>query len=680
MAPLPTLINQQFSCTRTRVTAMGVVRVRRRVVAAAIVIAMAFAPRAAHAQAAVRLAILQAEDRRAPTPQDLATIRAGARSADPQTARIGVRALGRLERPSLIRDLLPALAHRLPEVRAEAANAVAQAARGATAGSPLAIAPVLTSLTGRLAVEADASVRATLCESLGRLPYGDAAEVGTAERALVGFAARALGNTDRLGLAKGLEALVRVHRALKAPDEATVDVLKRLARTQRDDAEALRDARVRRLALEALTLIDAVDPPLAVAAASDPDAQTRRLGVRAAATLEGADAAIARGVTDPAPMVRIEALRSLRTRQGDQACATWLAATTDPEAAVALVAVDQLATCGAHAESLAYLASSVADPADADLLRNWHRTAHALVALAQADPEAARAPLARLARAHTWQLRLYAVRAAAALKDRPLLETLVHDPHANVVEAAVLALSPLAGHDADAHYLAALSVTEFHTQRAAAMALARSPATATVVPALRDALARLDADTRPGAVDARAALRAALTSLGENLRPAKPLPQPAAPLTSADLRRLAAPRARVIMKDVGTFELALFTMEAPATVLRFVQLAESGYYNGLTFHRLVPNGIIQGGSPGANEFSSEVPLMRDEVGLWPHVRGAVGISTRGRDTGDGQIFVDLVDNPRYDHTYTVFAQVLNGIDVLDRILEGDVIERVEILP
>lgn len=62
------------------------------------------------------------------------------------------------------------------------------------------------------------------------------------------------------------------------------------------------------------------------------------------------------------------------------------------------------------------------------------------------------------------------------------------------------------------------------------------------------------------------------------------------------------------------------------------------------------------------------------------MRGAVGISTRGRDTGDAQIFVDLVDNPRYDHTYTVFAQVLNGMDIVDRILEGDVIDTVEIVP
>jgi peptidyl-prolyl cis-trans isomerase B (cyclophilin B) len=136
----------------------------------------------------------------------------------------------------------------------------------------------------------------------------------------------------------------------------------------------------------------------------------------------------------------------------------------------------------------------------------------------------------------------------------------------------------------------------------------------------------------------------------------------------------------VTVAGVGTFELALFTSEAPATVLRFADLAESGYYNGLTFHRLVPNLMLQGGSPAANDHVGDAHHMRDEVGLWPHVRGAVGISTRGRDTGDAQFFIDLVDNPRFDHEYTVFAQVLNGIDVVDRILEGDLIESLEILP
>ena len=196
----------------------------------------------------------------------------------------------------------------------------------------------------------------------------------------------------------------------------------------------------------------------------------------------------------------------------------------------------------------------------------------------------------------------------------------------------------------------------------------------------RAAWQRLVAEGRDNSHDARDAIAKTLTSLGVTRRRRRRRCRSQSDLDADDLRRLAAPRARITIRGVGTFDLALFTPQAPATVLRFARLAEAGYYNGLTFHRVVPNFVIQGGSPGANEYVGDARFMRDEVGLWPHVRGAVGISTRGRDTGDAQIFVDLVDNPRLDHDYTVFAQVLNGIDVVDQILEGDVIERIEIIP
>ena len=87
---------------------------------------------------------------------------------------------------------------------------------------------------------------------------------------------------------------------------------------------------------------------------------------------------------------------------------------------------------------------------------------------------------------------------------------------------------------------------------------------------------------------------------------------------------------------------------------------------------------IQGGSPRANEYAGEGPFTRDEVGLRSHLRGTVGISTRGRDTGDGQIFVNLADNVRLDHNYTIIGEVIDGLDVIDAVLEGDVIERVTI--
>jgi cyclophilin family peptidyl-prolyl cis-trans isomerase len=72
--------------------------------------------------------------------------------------------------------------------------------------------------------------------------------------------------------------------------------------------------------------------------------------------------------------------------------------------------------------------------------------------------------------------------------------------------------------------------------------------------------------------------------------------------------------------------------------------------------------------------------LRDELGTLPHPRGTVGMSTRGHDTGDAQWFVNLRDNPRLQGDYTVFAEVVDGIDVVDGILEGDRIARIELVP
>ena len=112
------------------------------------------------------------------------------------------------------------------------------------------------------------------------------------------------------------------------------------------------------------------------------------------------------------------------------------------------------------------------------------------------------------------------------------------------------------------------------------------------------------------------------------------------------------------MAGGGVFDIDLDVDAAPLSALRVARRAGEGYYDGLTFHRVAPNFVIQGGSPGANEYSGDAFYMRDELGL--HRRGTVGISTRGRDTGDAQIFVNLVDSPRLDHVYTVFGIVVVG--------------------
>ena len=651
-----------------------------------------------------RLAILQAEDRRAPTSRDLAIIRSGLRSGDDQTARIAVRALGRLERPALVADLLPSLRSALPEIRTEAANAVAQAAQGWRSDKPPAAAAVdavFAPLAARLKIEAEPDVRAAICEALGRLPYVTPSQADAAERALVEAAGRAETVTDRLGIAKGLEAAARLQRTLRAPGSEAIALLERLAAPGGPDAAI--GARVRRLALEALVTATAVTTNVLGAASRDPDPQVRRIAMRAAAPpapgstqaasplpADAVHSVLTLGRVDDSPMVRLEALRALRLRADPDACDAALASVGDRNIHVALSALDQLAPCGASPDAVAALEKAVTDLSDAASPRGWHRAAHALVALAAAAPERGAAALPQFTGSRVWQLRLYAARAAAALRDRAALERLAKDDDDNVGEAAVEGLHTLAGHDADAIYTADVARTGNQIVRAAALALVDTPNRDAAVPALDAALQRVIAEGRDNSHDARDAIVKALASLGADPQRKRPRASAgagdagahgAAPadLNADDLRRLASPRARVTIRGVGAFEIALFTSQAPATVLRFARLAEAGYYNGLTFHRVVPNFVIQGGSPGANEFVGDASFMRDEVGTWPHVRGAVGISTRGHDTGDAQIFVDLVDNPRLDHAYTVFAQVLNGVDVVDQVLEGDVIESVTVL-
>jgi cyclophilin family peptidyl-prolyl cis-trans isomerase len=148
--------------------------------------------------------------------------------------------------------------------------------------------------------------------------------------------------------------------------------------------------------------------------------------------------------------------------------------------------------------------------------------------------------------------------------------------------------------------------------------------------------------------------------------------------------RPAVRTATIVLENDDVIPLTLLSDEAPFAVARFVQLAEGHYYDGLTFHRVVPLFVIQGGSPGANEYMGDARFMRDEIGFERHTRGAVGLSTRGRDTGDGQLFIDLTDQARLNYDYTIFARVQtptraaappgpgrrSGMDAVDAVLEG----------
>jgi cyclophilin family peptidyl-prolyl cis-trans isomerase len=138
-------------------------------------------------------------------------------------------------------------------------------------------------------------------------------------------------------------------------------------------------------------------------------------------------------------------------------------------------------------------------------------------------------------------------------------------------------------------------------------------------------------------------------------------------------------RLRVTMSPAsggGTFTVRLRGDVAPMMAARILDLASRNYYDGLSWHRVEHDFVVQGGSPGASEYVGYKDFLRDELGTVPHVRGTVGMSTRGHDTGDAQWFINLRDNLRLNPEYTVFAEVIEGIDIVDGILEGDVIESI----
>jgi cyclophilin family peptidyl-prolyl cis-trans isomerase/HEAT repeat protein len=134
-----------------------------------------------------------------------------------------------------------------------------------------------------------------------------------------------------------------------------------------------------------------------------------------------------------------------------------------------------------------------------------------------------------------------------------------------------------------------------------------------------------------------------------------------------------------IQSAKGAITMELFPQDAPITVDSFVTLARRGYFNNLTFHRVVPNFDIQGGDPRGDGEGGPGYQIRCEVNTRPYVRGAVGMALSGKDTGGSQFFITHSPQPHLDGGYTVFGQVTGGMEVVDRIARGDRIEKVVIV-
>lgn len=664
-----------------------------------------------------------AEDARATTPEALQPIFGALRTeTEPTTLATAVRAVGRLQRAAFVDSLTPFLTHADVRVRMEAANAIAQSVQPGRDTAAVVRARAL--LAARLAAAAPHEEFGAVARSLGRLPHESpvvAQDVGDriAQAVLPSVKAACTAavvhtpnvdsvNADLIfGALHGIYAVARRHRVLGC----SAVPLARGAVSYRTASAGDTVAWVRELAVLALQAANQADTSTVLQALRDPDPRVRRLGMRvtretpAAVALRLASA----GLGDTAAMVRIDAVRALLAARSPQACDLATRALQDRNAHVRTETVDAVAAACTPNMAQRLLDSLVrllpADTADAG--RTWHAPARALVALARTARSSATPHFARFQRHPVWQVRAALAAAARAVGDTAVLLALLQDRDANVREETITLLAQLGGSARERAVRSGLGSTAYQEVLAAAQGAKDVPTID--IATLAGALNRLTARSQETSRDARrelldrigergtaadsAALRPYMTDFdtliarrsgavltqwtGRQVPPAPiPLPLRQDTLPASELR------LRVTMSPAsggGTFLVRLFGGEAPATVARVVRLARQGYYNGRTFHRVVPNFVIQGGSPDANEYVGDGPFMRDELGLRSHTRGTLGISTRGRDTGDAQIFVNLIDNFRLDHDYTVFGEIIEGLDVIDRIQAGAVLASVEVL-
>lgn len=145
----------------------------------------------------------------------------------------------------------------------------------------------------------------------------------------------------------------------------------------------------------------------------------------------------------------------------------------------------------------------------------------------------------------------------------------------------------------------------------------------------------------------------------------------------------------IIKTSKGEMKVSFYTDDAPITVANFVKLAKEGYYDGLTFHRVIPNFVIQGGCPNSRAGAKGTPgtggpgykidceLNGDNQF---HDKGVLSMAHAGRNTGGSQFFVchSRQNTAHLDRNHTCFGKVIEGVDIVDEIREGDLIESITI--
>ena len=454
--------------------------------------------------------------------------------------------------------------------------------------------------------------------------------------------------------------------------------------------------------------------PVLAAAVSSSDPRSRALAARGLGALKDASAVellqpLAR---DADETVALQALRALAAIGDGRGTGTAGALLASPSDVVRREALRALALLPPDPSLRARLVGLVAerDP--------WIRAA-ALGALARTDPADFALVLSGSDPDPVWWVRAALASALGATGDEMsvgVLHAMLRDEDPRVLPAVLEALARARGKDALDTLLRHLEHEDLGVRVAAAEGIA-SLGVASASPALLSAWRR-GKDDGPGELEARIAAVKALAAQEDDAASAglaevarddpsravraraalalrdrgTPEPDPGPETVrrpDLDYREAMAPYApragvglytpRAFLRTRhGSIEIHLDVVEAPLTTASFVDLARAGFYDGLVFHRVEPGFVVQGGCPRGDGNGGPGYALRCEITRRPYGRGAVGMALSGKDTGGSQFFITLAPQPHLDGGFTLFGQVVAGMEAVDRIRPGDVLERVEV--
>jgi cyclophilin family peptidyl-prolyl cis-trans isomerase/HEAT repeat protein len=654
-------------------------------------------PRSAPPSRTERLArALALEDERSSGAGELERL---VRDPDPGVRRRAALAAGRVADPALV----PALGNLLNDPEVEVRRMAAFAL--GLAGDRAAVDRLLASLADH-----DAEVRARAAEALGRIGDPRAAP-GVARlvvEALPKTITRMTVRGDDPGSATDSWAELRLALFALARLKDVPSAKKALLDGDRPRFDWWAATWVA-MRLESRELRSVL-----LAGASSEDARSRALAARGLGALEDASAvptlqSLARDADATVALHALRALAAIGDGRGTATAGSLLASSSD---VVRHEALRALAVLPPDPSLRPRLVSLVAerDP--------WIRAA-AIGALAHADRSDFALVLSGSDPDPVWWVRSAVAAALGATGDEMsvgVLHAMLLDEDPRVLPAVLEALEQARGKDALDTLLRHLEHPDLGVRVAAAEGIAalgavsQSPALLAAwrrgltdgagelearIAAVKALAAQKDAPAQSALVEvaredpSRAVrVRAALALQGWGASPPDPGPEEVH-RPSLDYREAIAPYAprtgvriytpRVFLRTRhGTIEIQLDVVEAPLTTASFVDLARAGFYDGLVFHRVEPGFVVQGGCPRGDGNGGPGYALRCEITRRPYGRGAVGMALSGKDTGGSQFFITLAPQPQLDGGFTLFGQVVAGMEAVDRIRPGDVIERVEV--